>query len=201
MLNDYKPTHDPNIDTFKVQYLLGISAVLAILFPRDYRISEVGCILSMEWEKKPPRLMSCRYFGPFPSGWSRWPYCHSYSCYNEPGRQTPSPPTIFLPWDSIGHSTSRTGSSAISPKPPSNVHSSLWPLSPESSKRCFTPTSFTFTTTSKPNCLQQAKDRRVVQALTRALFFSSQGSEGQEVLASCLDFFLLSECVKEFMIS
>lgn len=23
MLNDYKPTHDPNIDTFKVQYLLG----------------------------------------------------------------------------------------------------------------------------------------------------------------------------------
>lgn len=42
MLNDYKPTHDPNIDTFKVQYLLGISAVLAILFPHDYRISEVS---------------------------------------------------------------------------------------------------------------------------------------------------------------
>ncbi|KAJ6164330.1 hypothetical protein N7470_003002 [Penicillium chermesinum] len=41
MLNDYKPTHDPNIDTFKVQYLLGISAVLAILFPHDYRISEI----------------------------------------------------------------------------------------------------------------------------------------------------------------
>ncbi|EKV13047.1 ER lumen protein retaining receptor [Penicillium digitatum PHI26] len=51
MLNDYKPTHDPNIDTFKVQYLLGISAVLAILFPRDYRISEVGCILSMVWKR------------------------------------------------------------------------------------------------------------------------------------------------------
>ncbi|CAG8200836.1 unnamed protein product [Penicillium salamii] len=42
MLNDYKPTHDPNIDTFKVQYLLGISAVLAILFPHDYRVSEVN---------------------------------------------------------------------------------------------------------------------------------------------------------------
>ncbi|CAG8161879.1 unnamed protein product [Penicillium salamii] len=44
MLNDYKPTHDPNIDTFKVQYLLGISAVLAILFPHDYRVSEVNAL-------------------------------------------------------------------------------------------------------------------------------------------------------------
>jgi len=42
MLNDYKPTHDPNIDTFKVQYLLGISAILALLFPHDYRLSEVS---------------------------------------------------------------------------------------------------------------------------------------------------------------
>ncbi|EPS34146.1 ER lumen protein-retaining receptor [Penicillium oxalicum] len=41
MLNDYKPTHDRNLDTFKVQYLLGISVILALLFPRDYRISEI----------------------------------------------------------------------------------------------------------------------------------------------------------------
>jgi ER lumen protein retaining receptor len=41
MLNDYKPTRDPNLDTFKVQYLLGISAILAVLFPHDYSISEV----------------------------------------------------------------------------------------------------------------------------------------------------------------
>jgi len=46
MLNDYKPTHDPNLDTFKVQYLLGISAILAILFPHDYRFSEVRSLLS-----------------------------------------------------------------------------------------------------------------------------------------------------------
>jgi ER lumen protein retaining receptor len=46
MLNDYKPTHDPNLDTFKVQYLLGISAVLAILFPHDYRFSEVSVDLA-----------------------------------------------------------------------------------------------------------------------------------------------------------
>jgi len=42
MLNDYKPTHDPNLDTFKVQYLVAASAVLAILFPYEYKFSEVG---------------------------------------------------------------------------------------------------------------------------------------------------------------
>ncbi|KAL1958333.1 hypothetical protein VTO42DRAFT_4650 [Malbranchea cinnamomea] len=41
MVNDYKPTHDPNIDTFKVQYLLGASAVLGILFPYRYTPSEI----------------------------------------------------------------------------------------------------------------------------------------------------------------
>lgn len=41
MMNDYKPTHDPNIDTFKVQYLLGGSAVLGVLFPYRYEISEI----------------------------------------------------------------------------------------------------------------------------------------------------------------
>ncbi|KAL4949946.1 ER lumen protein retaining receptor-domain-containing protein [Aspergillus filifer] len=41
MLNDYRPTHDPNLDTFKVQYLLACSAVLALLFPHDYSISEI----------------------------------------------------------------------------------------------------------------------------------------------------------------
>ncbi|MCJ1450290.1 endoplasmic reticulum retention protein [Mycoblastus sanguinarius] len=41
MLNDYKPTQDPNIDTFKVQYLLGGSALLAALFPYRYEITEM----------------------------------------------------------------------------------------------------------------------------------------------------------------
>lgn len=41
MLNEYKPTHDPNLDTFKVQYLLGGSAILALIFPEVYVISEV----------------------------------------------------------------------------------------------------------------------------------------------------------------
>lgn len=41
MLNDYKPTHDPNQDTFKVEYLVGGAAVLGLLFPYRYVPSEV----------------------------------------------------------------------------------------------------------------------------------------------------------------
>lgn len=41
MLNDYKPTHDPNLDTFKVQYLLGFSVLFALLFSHVYKISEI----------------------------------------------------------------------------------------------------------------------------------------------------------------
>ncbi|PWW72643.1 ER lumen protein retaining receptor [Tuber magnatum] len=41
MLNDFKPTHDPNIDTFKVEYLIGGSAILALLFPYKWTTSEV----------------------------------------------------------------------------------------------------------------------------------------------------------------
>lgn len=41
MLNDYKPTHDPNLDTFRVSYLLGGSAVLAIIFPYKWSVSEI----------------------------------------------------------------------------------------------------------------------------------------------------------------
>lgn len=41
MINDYKPTQDPNLDTFKVQYLLGASAALGIIFPYAYTPSEV----------------------------------------------------------------------------------------------------------------------------------------------------------------
>jgi len=41
MTNAYKPTHDPNLDTFRVQYLLGGAAVLAILFPYKYTTFEI----------------------------------------------------------------------------------------------------------------------------------------------------------------
>lgn len=41
MLNDYRPTHDPNQDTFKVQYLLAGSAALGILLPYKYAVHEI----------------------------------------------------------------------------------------------------------------------------------------------------------------
>ncbi|GIZ46785.1 hypothetical protein CKM354_000989700 [Cercospora kikuchii] len=41
MLNDYKPTHDPNQDTFKVEYLIGGAAVMGILFPYRYSLTEM----------------------------------------------------------------------------------------------------------------------------------------------------------------
>lgn len=48
MLNDYKPTHDPNIDTFKVQYLLGGAAVLGVVFPYKYTPTEVRQAMFLE---------------------------------------------------------------------------------------------------------------------------------------------------------
>ncbi|KAI0124822.1 ER lumen protein retaining receptor 1 [Xylariales sp. AK1849] len=41
MTTKYKPTHDPNLDTFRVQYLLGGAAVLAILIPYKYTFNEI----------------------------------------------------------------------------------------------------------------------------------------------------------------
>lgn len=42
MLTEYKPTHDPNQDTFKVEYLVGGAFVLAVLLPYRYTLPEVG---------------------------------------------------------------------------------------------------------------------------------------------------------------
>jgi ER lumen protein retaining receptor len=41
MTTSYKPTHDPNLDTFRVQYLLLGSLVLALLFPVSYTPYEI----------------------------------------------------------------------------------------------------------------------------------------------------------------
>lgn len=41
MATTYKPTNDPNLDTFRVQYLLGGAAILAVLWPYKYTLSEI----------------------------------------------------------------------------------------------------------------------------------------------------------------
>jgi ER lumen protein retaining receptor len=41
MLNDYRPTADPALDTFRVSYLVIFSSVLGILLPYTYNFSEM----------------------------------------------------------------------------------------------------------------------------------------------------------------
>lgn len=41
MTTAYKPTHDPNLDTFKVQYLLGFAFAFAVVLPYAYTPSEI----------------------------------------------------------------------------------------------------------------------------------------------------------------
>ncbi|KAJ4385314.1 endoplasmic reticulum retention protein [Neurospora sp. IMI 360204] len=41
MVSAYKPTNDPGLDTFRVQYLLAFAAVLAILLPYQYNFWEI----------------------------------------------------------------------------------------------------------------------------------------------------------------
>ncbi len=41
MTTSYKPTNDPNLDTFRVEYLLGGAAVLGVLIPYTYTVSEI----------------------------------------------------------------------------------------------------------------------------------------------------------------
>lgn len=47
MTTAYKPTNDPNVDTFRVQYLLAGAAVLAILFPVEYTFREISWAFSI----------------------------------------------------------------------------------------------------------------------------------------------------------
>ncbi len=68
MLNDYKPTHDPNIDPFKVQYLLGGAAVLAILFPYKYQPTEVSFFAATPAILTSQGYMKLTYLGIDPMG-------------------------------------------------------------------------------------------------------------------------------------
>lgn len=43
----YKPTHDPAIDTFKIEYLLGGSLVMAFIFPPKYTFMEITWAFSI----------------------------------------------------------------------------------------------------------------------------------------------------------
>lgn len=63
MLKDYKPTVDPNNDTFRVEYLLGISAILAILFPYKYTLTEV-CLEDLQFASLMRKLIHSQVVDP-----------------------------------------------------------------------------------------------------------------------------------------
>ena len=47
MAKAYRPTNDANLDTFRVEYLLGFAGVLALLFPAKYTFLEVSWAFSI----------------------------------------------------------------------------------------------------------------------------------------------------------
>ncbi|EGS22900.1 uncharacterized protein CTHT_0013770 [Thermochaetoides thermophila DSM 1495] len=47
MARAYKPTNDPNLDTFRVEFLLGFAFILAILFPVQYTFLEIAWAFSI----------------------------------------------------------------------------------------------------------------------------------------------------------
>ena len=122
MLNDYKPTHDPGVDTFKVEYLLGGSAVLAVVFPYEYTFTEVGYplaiklyISSLEFHCRKGicklLIMSAhRFYGHSPSGSSRLQSSHSCSCCKERAKRKPLPHITSSLWEYTELYTYRTGS-------------------------------------------------------------------------------------------
>jgi ER lumen protein retaining receptor len=40
-LGSVRPTHDPSIDTFKIEYLLGPSFFLALIFNYEFQLTEI----------------------------------------------------------------------------------------------------------------------------------------------------------------
>ncbi len=87
MLKDYKPTVDPNNDTFRVEYLLGASAILAILFPYKYTLTEV-CLEDFRCASLLELTLTCyRSSGLSPSGLNPSQSFHNSSCCNELEKQ------------------------------------------------------------------------------------------------------------------
>lgn len=45
----YKATYDANLDTFRIEYLLGGSAVMALVLPYEYSVVEVSVYTLQEF--------------------------------------------------------------------------------------------------------------------------------------------------------
>ncbi|KAF5875937.1 putative er lumen protein retaining receptor protein [Botrytis fragariae] len=94
MTTSFKPTHDPNLDTFRVQYLLGGSLALAFIYPYAYT----------------PLKSS----GPSASGLNPSPSFHNSSYSKELEKPRRLLRTISLRWEVTEHYIYRIGCGDIS---------------------------------------------------------------------------------------
>lgn len=99
----FRATHDPSIDTFKIEFLLGGAAVLGILFPYKYTVLEVrlrSCG-SRDWSQRFILTQMCRSCGLSQFGLKLLPSCHNSSCFSAPEKQRRSRRTTCLLWELI----------------------------------------------------------------------------------------------------
>ena len=77
MKGPFRPTFDPNIDTFKFEFLVLGAFAASMVFNYEYSLSEVHA---------PPPIAGqagadYRCFGPSVFGWKAWPFCLNYSLF------------------------------------------------------------------------------------------------------------------------
>jgi hypothetical protein len=104
----FRPTHDPNLDTFKIEYLLIGSFVAALIFNYEFSLSEVPLPPS---PTESPRLqwLTSRSSGRLVFGLKVWLFYHNYSSFKEQEKQKTSRPIIYLLWARIALYTSQIG--------------------------------------------------------------------------------------------
>jgi len=103
----FRPTHDPNLDTFKIEYLLIGSFVAAMVFNYEYSFAEV--FLS------PSTGVDSRFSGHSASGLRVSRFYYNSSSFKEQEKQKTSRRTIYLLWARIERCISPTGCIDILP--------------------------------------------------------------------------------------
>src|SRR5271169_2735347 len=91
MKGPFRPTHDPNIDTFKIEYLLIVSFVAAMVFNYGYTFAEVP-----HQNLQPPFNDLFRFSGHLVFGLKASPFCLNFSSFKERGKHKTLLHIIYL---------------------------------------------------------------------------------------------------------
>lgn len=133
----FRATYDRNHDTFRIEFLILPSAVLALLWNHEFAVLEVRVTFPMELFA----FDQFRFSGHSPSTWNQSLSCLNYSWLAKRVKQKRSQVIICLPWEFIDFSTFSIGSIVIIRK----TSSTGFPLSPVLFKRFSTAISSIFT--------------------------------------------------------